>query len=555
MNDRISINFTNGDCSLYERGITLLQLSQARSNLYSSPIVAAKVNNEIKDLPTVIEDDCTVEFLDLRSEAGVKIYQRTLIFIMITAVQELFPQGELTVEHSLSKGLYCELHLPRELTEQDIAALETEMRQIIAQDRLITKKILPTQEAIALFSAAGQQEKAKLLQQYKRKTVSIYYCGGVYDYLYGNMAPSTGYAAVFALQFYKPGFILRFPEPGRPEELPDFVDQPKLAEIFLEAEKWGEILRCGYVATLNDYVCFQKVDDIIRVAEALHEKKIAQIADFVAEHRDKVRVILVAGPSSSGKTTFAQRLGIQLRVNGVRPVPISLDDYFVDRACTPRDEKGDYDFEAIEAIDLNLFNEHLIQLLKGEEVKAPSYNFMTGQREYRGQKIHIDHDQPLIIEGIHGLNERLTRAVPRDQKIKIYISALTQLSIDNHNRIPTTDTRLIRRIVRDSQFRNHDALRTLQLWPAVRRGEERNIFPFQEEADIMFNSALIYELGVLKKYAEPLLQQVTAEYSQYVEAKRLLNFLAHFSSIDDKEIPNNSILREFIGNSCFSQIE
>lgn len=555
MTQRITVDFTNGDRCMYERGVTLLQVSRERSKFYSSAIVAAKVNNEIKDLQTVIEHDCAVEFLDLQTESGMKIYQRTLIFVMITAVQELFPQGDLTVEHSLSKGLYCELHLQREITAQDIAALEQQMLQIIAQDRLIEKKTLPTQEAIALFSAAGHQEKAKLLQQYKRETVRIYYCGAVYDYLYGNMAPSTGYVPVFALQFYKPGFILRFPEPGCPVKLPDFIEQPKLAEIFLEAEKWGEILRCGYVATLNDYVSFHKVDDIIRVAEALHEKKIAQIADFVAEHRNKVRVILVAGPSSSGKTTFAQRLGIQLRVNGLRPVPISLDDYFIDRKHTPRDEKGDYDFEAIEAIDLKLFNDHLIRLLKGEEIKIPSYNFMTGKREYRGQKIHIDPDQPLIIEGIHGLNERLTLAVPREQKVKIYISALTQLSIDNHNRIPTTDTRLIRRIVRDSQFRNHNALRTLQLWPAVRKGEERNIFPFQEEADIMFNSALIYELGVLKKYAEPLLQKVTDEYPQYVEAKRLLNFLAHFASIDDGEVPTNSILREFIGKSCFCPIE
>ena len=294
-----------------------------------------------------------------------------------------------------------------------------------------------------------------------------------------------------------------------------------------------------------------EINDIIRISEALHEKKVAQIADYIATRGDDIHVAIIAGPSSSGKTTFAQRLNIQLRVNGVRPVPISLDDYFVNRDHTPKDEKGDYDFEAIEAIDLPLFNEHLRRILEGEAVEVPFYNFKLGEREYRGHIIQVDKDQPLIIEGIHGLNERLTQSVPRDHKVKIYISALTQLSIDNHNRIPTTDTRLIRRIVRDSQFRSHDALRTLKMWSSVRRGEERNIFPFQEEADIMFNSALIYELGVLKKYAEPLLSKVTETEAEYSEARRLLNFLSYFKDIADDDVPPNSILREFIGKSCF----
>lgn len=552
MENKIAVQFVNGEKRHYIQGISLLEVANEMQELYASPIVAAKVDNNIKDLQATLEDDCMIEFFDLHTEDGIKVYQRSLTFIMITAIEEIFPHGNVTVEHSLSKGLYCELYLGRDLSTDDITQIEERMREIIAQNRPIIKKVLPVSEAIALFEQVGHTEKVNLLRQLKRDHVTLYFCGKVYDYLHGTMVPSAGYLKLFELKYYKPGLILRFPDKERPDQIPEYVEQAKLAEIFAEAERWGAILGCGYVGTMNQYVQNNEYVDIIRVAEALHEKKIAQIADFVSEHRSEVRVILVAGPSSSGKTTFAQRLGVQLKVNGVRPVPISLDDYFVDREHTPRDEKGDYDFEAIEAIDLELFNEHLIKLLNGEEVEIPYYNFLNGQREYRGHKIKLDKEQPLIIEGIHGLNERLTRAVSRDNKVKIYISALTQLSIDNHNRIPTTDTRLIRRIVRDSQFRGHDAIKSLKIWPSVRRGEERNIFPFQEEADIMFNSALIYELAVLKQYAEPLLEQVTAAEPEYSEARRLLNFLSHFEPIiADNDIPTNSILKEFIGKSCF----
>lgn len=552
MDKWITVHFANGEQRNYPRGILLKDVAQEMKGLYVSAIVAAKIDNSIKDLQVALTDSCKVEFLDLHTEEGIKTYQRSLTFVMIAAVDGLFPSGEVTVEHSLSKGLYCEVHLDRKLTSQDVTGIEERMRKIVAEDLPITKRDLPIADAVALFEKAGQTEKVKLLQQLKRSSVTIYYCGEVYDYLSGTMVPSTGYLTCFEVKHYAPGLILRFPEKEHPDRIPAFVEQPKLAEIFAEAERWGKILNCGYVATLNNYVQNNAFADIIRVAEALHEKKIAQIADFVSAHRNEVRVILVAGPSSSGKTTFARRLGIQLRVNGVKPVPISLDDYFVDRAHTPLDEKGDYDFESIEAIDLNLFNDHLSRLLDGQEVEIPYYNFLNGQREYRGERIKIDREQPLIIEGIHGLNERLTAAVAREHKVKIYISALTQLSIDNHNRIPTTDARLIRRIVRDSQFRGHDAVKTLRIWPSVRRGEERNIFPYQEDADIMFNSALIYELAVLKQYAEPLLEKVTNDGPEYSEARRLLNFLSYFEDIiDGDDIPTNSILREFIGKSCF----
>ncbi len=553
MSEKISVTFSNGRTVEYEKGVTLLEISRDAAHRYTTPVVAAKVNNTIRDLQNVLEQDSVVDFLDLRSEAGMKVYQRSVTFVLIAAAQELFPGSEVTVEHSLSKGLYCELHHGRDIMPEDVAKLEQHMRQIIEEDRPIVRKTLPKAEAIEMFKAAGQREKVSLLEQFDKENVNIYYCGQVYDYLYGNMTPSTGYVKVFELKYYPPGIILRLPEKDNPNVLPKFVENPKLFKVFKEAAQWGNILRCAYVANLNECTGKEDITDIIRVAEALHEKKIAQIADFVASHRDEVRVILVAGPSSSGKTTFAQRLNIQLRVNGVWPVPLSLDDYFVDREKTPVDEHGEYDFESIEAIDLELFNSHLARILSGEEVEMPTFNFKTGQREYRGHRIKVDKSQPLIIEGIHGLNERLTSSVPRHCKIKIYISALTQLSIDSHNRIPTTDARLIRRIVRDSEFRSHDALMTLKMWPSVRRGEERNIFPFQEEADLMFNSALIYELAVLKKYAEPLLQKITPDNSEYSEARRLLNFLEYFIPVEDNEIPQNSILREFIGKSCFEK--
>ncbi|MBP2645582.1 MAG: udk [Firmicutes bacterium] len=533
------------------QGETLLTISRQYQERFPTSIVAAKVNHEIKDLHAGIDEDSTIQFLDLTTTEGMRVYQRSLAFVLVVAVRELYPDGEVTIEHSLSKGIYCEVYIDRELTSDDMQTIEGRMHKIVEDDRPFIKRRVTKQEAMDMFQADGQPEKVRLLGQMQRDTVSIYYCGDVYDYFYGTLAPSTGSLQLFSLAFCKPGLILRFPEKEKPDELPPLLEQPKLAQIFREAEEWGKALHCGYVGALNQAVATNQIDEIIRIAEALHEKKLANIADYITENRDKVRVILVAGPSSSGKTTFVQRLNVQLRVNGVRPLSISLDDYFLDRVLTPRDEQGNYDFESIEALDLGLFNEHLVRLLQGETVKIPTYNFLIGQREYRGHTLQLEPDQPVIIEGIHGLNERLTLEVPREQKIKIYVSAITQLSIDNHNRIPTTDTRLIRRIVRDSQFRAHDALQTLELWPSVRRGEERNIFPFQEEADIMFNSALIYELGILKPYAEALLNEVGQDKPEYAEAQRLLNFLAYFHDIDGEIVPSNSILREFLGKSCF----
>ncbi|HBG15642.1 MAG TPA: AAA family ATPase, partial [Firmicutes bacterium] len=415
----------------------------------------------------------------------------------------IFPDCRVKIMYSLSKGLYGELEIGRHVMEKDLRRVEERMKEIIAADEKIEKIKVSLEEAIQFFKQEGLTDKVNLMNYKQLPEVSVYRSGWYHDYYFGYMLPSTGFLKEFELVFHLPGFILRFPSEHSQEKVPPFVEQRKLSRVFYEYEKWGQVLQVSDVASLNRIVEEGKGGDLIRLAEALQEKKIAQIADEITKERERIRVVMIAGPSSSGKTTFAQRLSIQLRVNGVKPISLSLDDYFVSREFTPLNEKGEPDFEALEAIDLKLFNEQLADLIMGEKVEIPRFNFMQGKREYRGEILQIRPDQPIIIEGIHGLNEKLTQSVPKDRKFKVYISALTQLNMDNHNRIPTTDNRLIRRIVRDSQFRSHDALTTLRLWPAVRRGEEKNIFPFQEEADIMFNSALIYELAILKRYVEP----------------------------------------------------
>lgn len=532
------------------KGITLEEIKNKVQNEYSTLIVAAKVNNNLKELGFVLNEDVEIEFVDLTSSIGQRIYQRSLSFVFIRAAMELLPECRVSVEHSLSKGLYCEINHKNPINEDIVEAIEARMRKIIEEDIVFEKKSIQKEEAKKIFEEFNMDAKKKLLKYREKETINIYSCGWLKNYFYGYMVPSTGYLKNFKLKFYLPGIIIQFPTKESPNEIPMFKEQPKIASIFREAEIWGNILNVGYVANLNEIIEKDEYPELIRVAEALHEKKIAQIADMIAKNNK--RVVLIAGPSSSGKTTFAQRLLIQLKVNGLNPITLSIDDYFVNRELTPRDEEGKYDFEAIEAVDVDLFNEHLTKLVQGEEIDIPTFNFITGTREYRGNKLQIHKDQPIIIEGIHGLNEKLTCDVPHDKKFKIYISALTQLNIDNHNRIPTTDTRLIRRIVRDSKYRGHSALTTLRLWKSVRRGEERNIFPFQEEADVMFNSALVYELAALKKYANPLLKEISDKEPEYAEAKRLLKFLSYFKSIyDEKNILQTSILKEFIGGSCF----
>ncbi len=547
MNGEIRIRFADGSEEKYATGTSLLTMSLQRQPQHPSRIVAARVNNALTDLQVRQNTDATVEFFDLCSGQGVKVYERSLTFVLIIAAQRLFPGKDVVVEHSLGNGVYFEWLLGRPVTAEDVASLQETMSAIVAANLPILRHNMPLSEAIHQFETVGNSEKARLLRQIERDTVSLYTCDGVMNYFYGPMVPETGYLKNFELKFYPPGFILRFPDKSDPDSLPCFVDQPKLAQIFLEAERWGELLGCSTVSELNEELASGGFLEIMRVAEALHEKKVAAIADMVDERRQSVKLVMIAGPSSSGKTTFTQRLGIQLRVHGIRPVPISLDDYFLEREKTPKESNGDYDFESIYALDLPLFNEHLARLLEGETVEPPRYNFKTGRREFPGKKLMLGPGHVLLVEGIHGLNPQLTSAVPRDQKMLIYISALTQLAIDSHNRIPTTDARLIRRIVRDNQFRSHDALQTLRLWGSVRSGEEVNIFPYQEDADVMFNSALIYESSVLRRYAEPLLAKITPEYPEYLEARRLTGFLRHFRSAPDDQVPLTSILREFIG--------
>jgi len=535
-------------------GTTALELLQRVCPELAGVAVAANMDNEIHDLQNPVDGCGRLTFARQDSQEGWEVYRRSVTFLLITAVHEMAPEAEVRVDFSANGGLFIEvLGWPGGFRAESVQAIDQHMRAIVAERRPIVKRFLPRAEAVQLFKQSKAIEKANLIAALGRETVSVYACGAYTDYLYGAMLGSTESLGKFALDFFAPGLLLRTPSVASGGEVPPAKPQPKLSRVLQQAKRWADILHCDYVPDLNRANRSGKIGDIIRVSEALQEKSIAQIADHIAEKADDLRLILIAGPSSSGKTSFAQRLRIQLRVNGLEPVAISLDDYFRNRVDTPRTPEGAYDYEALEALDVPLFNEQMVQLLRGEEVELPYYNFLTGEREWgHYAPFSIAPNQPIIIEGIHGLNEKLSAAIPRKNKYKIYISALTQLNVDAHNRIPTTSARLVRRLVRDYQFRGSSALKTLRQWPDVRKGEEAHIFPFQEEADVMFNSALIYELGVLRKYAKPLLEAVPAEAPEHVMARKLLDFCAYFDDITaEDEIPNNSLLREFIGKSVF----
>lgn len=553
MTDKLEYQVGSNKTITYPAGISLATIAGELQSEYASPIVAANLNNEFYDLLFIPKTGGSLKFIDLSDADGVRVYSRSLSLLFVRTAKELFPECGVRLEHSLSKGIYGEIDFVhgKPFTEKDLRLIEERMHQIIAADEPIVKETVSLEKAMALFEEQKQPDKVRLLKYKTMPEVKLYHCGPYTDYFYGYMVPSTGYLKSFELKFYLPGFILRFPSKENPVAIPPFKEQRKLFRIFYEFEKWGKILEISDVGSLNEQIASGKGGSLLRVAEAFHEKKIAQIADKIAEDHERSRIILIAGPSSSGKTTFAQRLAVQLRVNGLKPISISIDDYFVDREHTPLGNDGLPDYECLEAIDLELFNQDLTALLQGMSVHLSQYNFQEGIRVLRPEETRINADQPIIIEGIHGLNDQLTADIPKDNKFKIYVSALTQLNIDAHNRIPTTDNRIIRRIVRDNQFRGHDAIKTIGMWPMVRRGEENYIFPFQEEADVMFNSALIYELAVLKRYAEPLLKKITPDFPEYSEAKRLLKFLSYFLPLEDSEVPLTSILREFIGSSCF----
>ncbi|MCK5536935.1 MAG: nucleoside kinase [Bacteroidales bacterium] len=533
-------------------GTTLLQLIYLHRIKLNNQVLGAFVNNELEELGYQIFNPKNIRFIDINNVDGMRMYTRSVLFLLYKAVYDLYPNKTLKIEHAVSKGLYCEFNETNESTSvNSIEAILKRMKELVDENLLFERREILLEDAVKVFTENKYLEKAKLFKNRQKLYTTIYKLDGLCDYFYGHLVPSTSYLKLFNLENYYNGMLLLMPKVGNPSKIQEIVFQPKLFEIFQEYKNWGEILKLETIGSINEAVINGKTTEIIQVAEALHEKKLAQIADIIEKKHGNLHLILISGPSSSGKTTFSKRLSIQLKVLGLKPRPISLDNYFVNRKDTPIDDNGDYNYESLNAIDVKLLNEHLVSLLDGKETELPKYSFETGERFWDGKKIQISEDEIIVLEGIHALNPKLTPNIDNSQKFKIYVSALTQVGIDWRNRIPTTDNRLLRRIVRDNKYRGYSALETLQRWPSVRRGEEEHIFPYQEEADIMFNSALMFELGVLKKFALPLLQEIFENEPQYAEARRLLKFLSYFEEIKYDNIPPTSILLEFLGGSSF----
>ena len=512
-------------------------------------VIACICNNEIQSLNHILTKDSVIKFIDISDKDGLRIYIRGLSYVMAKAFYEIYPEALLTVDYQLSNSMFFEIDNMK-VTDEIIEKVSKRMQEIIDANIPITKVKLSKEEGINFYERHKTLRGILQKDIEERDHVTLYYCEDYFNYFYGVMPISTGYMKKFKLEKYKHGFIIRYPNRKNINKLQPFVDNPKLLDALQDYENIHRLLDINTLYKLNTKVQNGQAKHIVLLDEALHEKKISQIADKIAKNK-KAKVILIAGPSSSGKTTFAQRLGLQLELNGLKPVTISVDNYFVEREDTPKDENGEYDFEDINAIDRKLFNEQILKLLNGEEVETPTFNFHTGHKEFRGDKLKLNKNEVLVIEGIHCLNDKLTANIPKKNKFKIYISALTVLNIDYFNRISTTDSRLIRRIVRDYQFRGYSALHTLKMWPSVNRGEERNIFPYQEEADVMFNTSLVYEMSVLKTMALPLLQEIDSSEEEYSEAKRLCEILQYFEAIPKDLVPTNSLLREFLGNGDF----
>ncbi len=538
----------------YPLGTSLFEIAEDMNIKLNYPILGARVNNKLAELSYRIFKPKFVEFIDITNVDGFRMYQRSLSFVLMKAVRDILPGATLKIEHSISQGFYCEVEKPgnKKLQPEDVLAVAERMREIIKANIPFIREEIPTKEALEIFEENHLTEKVKLFKTRPILFTSVYRLDDQVDYFYGYLVPSTGYLQVFDLLPYYDGMLLRFPTQANPEKLGPIIEQPKLFEIFREYKKWGEILGVSTIGNINEKIQNGQAGDLIKVSEALHEKKVAEIADMINKRGD-VRLVLIAGPSSSGKTTFSKRLSVQLKVLGYQPVTISTDNFFVDREKTPRDENGNYDFESLYALDLECFSKVMNDLIAGKEVELPKFNFQEGKRYYDGTKVKLGQRGIIVIEGIHGLNPELTKHIDNKYKFKIYVSALTQIGIDNHNRIPTTDNRLLRRMIRDYQYRGYSLVETIKRWPSVRRGEERNIFPFQEEADVMFNSALVYEFNVLKKHLEPLLKEIPETLYEYSEASRLLKFLSYFVTIhrEEREIPPTSILREFLSGSAF----
>ena len=516
--------------------------------------VSAKVNNKVESLDFRVYYNKDIEFLDITSASGMRTYVRSLCFVLVKAVEELYPEGSISLEHPVSKGYYCDLHLDRTIGLDDVKRIKQKMQEIIDADIPFLRTECHTEDIVRLFRQRGMLDKAKLLETSGQLYSHYYRLGDTVDYYYGSLVPSTSYIHLFDIVKYYDGLLLRIPNRQNPTKLEEVIKQEKMLDVFQEYQRWNRIMGISTVGDFNIACKEGYATDLINVSEALQEKKIANIADEIAhrnQNGERVKLVLISGPSSSGKTTFSKRLSIQLMTNGMKPYPISLDDYFVDREKTPLDSDGKHDFEAFNALDLDFFESQLQSLLKGEEVELPKFNFVTGKRENSGKKLRIDDHMILILEGIHALNPALTPNIPSENKYKIYVSALTTILLDNHNYIPTTDNRLLRRIIRDYKYRNYSAEATIARWPSVRAGEEKWIFPYQEYADTMFNSALLFELAVMKDYAEPILRKVSNNCPEYSEAYRLLKFLSYFTPLQDKELPPTSLLREFLGGSSF----
>ncbi len=541
-----------GEKKSFEEKVTMKELAKAYSDRFDSDIALALVDGKIQELGKSISKDAEIDFLTMKSSAGHKAYVRTATMMLLVAIDRnmsFLRPDQVKVEFAIGNGYYISIK-DHAVTQDEIKTLTDHMQKMCEDALSVTKTTHPKAEAVKLFEKAGMSDKVKLFRYRMSSYINVYELDGYQDYYYGYMLPDTGYIRYFELLTYKDGIILNLPGIQTPDVVSDFVPREKLFETLNQANDWGATIGIDTVGDLNDQICMGNLSDLILVQEALQERRIGEIARQIAE-RGGVKFVMIAGPSSSGKTSFSHRLSIQLRTHGLNPHPIALDDYFVDREHTPKDEDGNYNFECLEALDVELFNKDMLKLLNGERVELPTFNFKTGLREYRGNFKQLGKDDILVLEGIHGLNDKMSYSLPNESKFKIYISALTSLNIDEHNRIPTTDTRLLRRMVRDARTRGNSAQRTIGMWNSVRKGEEEYIFPFQENADAFFNSALIYELAVIKQFAEPLLFSITPEEPEYNEAKRLLKFLDYFLGVSSENLPNNSLVREFVGGSCF----
>jgi len=516
--------------------------------------VSAKVNNKVESLTFRLYNNKDIEFQNIQSSSGMRTYVRSLCFVLCKAVEDLYPNGSIALEHPVSKGYYCQLKLDRTVGLDDVQRIKQRMKEIIAEDLPFKRFEKHTTEVVELFRQKGMMDKVHLLETSGNLYSYYYTLGDTIDYYYGSLLPSTGYIHLFDLVKYYDGLLIQIPNRSNPDKLEEVLKQEKMLEVLKEHRRWNQILGIGTVGDFNKACNAGYATELINVSEALQEKRISQIADEIyhrGQNGHPVKLILISGPSSSGKTTFSKRLSVQLMANGLRPYPISLDDYFVDRVDTPKDENGNFDYESLYALDLEFFNQQLQAILNGEEVELPRFNFNTGKREMSGKRLRTTDNMILILEGIHALNPELTPQIPAESKFKIYVSALTTILLDNHNYIPTTDNRLLRRIIRDYKYRGYSAEETISRWPSVRAGEEKWIFPFQENADVMFNSALLFELAIIKDYAEPILRKVPNNRPEYSEAYRLRKFLEYFVPLQDKELPPTSLLREFLGGSSF----